>query len=232
MYPHDSSCEQIPRTNSKTTHIKNNHQTTTGPRRRRTSRRGPVIYLWQHRTIPALRLKHRSGGYGTATALPKCSIMSGCGTRIVLRGQKPLALCDCCPCFGSLFPPLAALTFAASSIICAFGLAAAAPHSPYRHAVSALRIMRYCPRLFNAKSGCVCRNRRYFRLFRYTLAQRRNFPSFRSCIRINSSIIHKYSKSMHKYWIQHFAARWLPAPPEIVHFSSLHFTVFPDILTP
>ena len=81
----------------------------------------------------ALRLKHRSGGCGTASALPKCSIMSGCGTRIVLRGQKPLALCDRCPCFGSLFPPLAALTFAASSIICAFGLAAAAPRSPYRH---------------------------------------------------------------------------------------------------
>ena len=59
--------------------------------------------------------------------------MSGCGTRIVLRGQKPLALCDRCPCFGSLLPPLAALTFAASSIICAFGLAAAAPRSPYRH---------------------------------------------------------------------------------------------------
>ncbi|MGB5001265.1 MAG: hypothetical protein WBO61_00360 [Gemmiger qucibialis] len=59
--------------------------------------------------------------------------MSGCGTCIVLRGQKPLALCDRCPCFGSLFPPLAALTFAASSIICAFGLAAAAPRSPYRH---------------------------------------------------------------------------------------------------
>jgi hypothetical protein len=37
---------------------------------------------------------------------------------------------------------------------------------------------------------------------------------------------------MYKYRIQHFAARWLPAPPEIVHFSSLHFTVFPDILTP
>uniref|UniRef100_UPI003FEEDBF7 hypothetical protein n=2 Tax=Gemmiger formicilis TaxID=745368 RepID=UPI003FEEDBF7 len=49
------------------------------------------------------------------------------------RGQKPLALCDRCPCFGSLYPPLAALTFAASSIICAFGLAAAAPRSPYRH---------------------------------------------------------------------------------------------------
>ncbi|MFR4665490.1 MAG: hypothetical protein ACLT8A_01325 [Subdoligranulum sp.] len=59
--------------------------------------------------------------------------MSGCGTRIVLRGQKPLALCDRCPCFSSLFPPLAALTFAASSIICAFGLASAAPRSPYRH---------------------------------------------------------------------------------------------------
>ena len=42
----------------------------------------------QHRTIPALRLKHRSGGCGTASALPKCSIMSGCGTRIVLRGAK------------------------------------------------------------------------------------------------------------------------------------------------
>ena len=89
--------------------------------------------LGQHRTIPTLRLKHRSGGCGTASALPKCSIMSGCGTRIVLRGQKPLALCDRCPCFGSLFPPLAALTFAASSIICAFGLATAAPRSPYRH---------------------------------------------------------------------------------------------------
>ena len=89
--------------------------------------------LRQHRIISALRLKHRSGGCGTASALPKCSIMSGCGTRIVLRGQKPLALCDRCPCFGSLFPPLAALTFAASSIICAFGLASAAPRSPYRH---------------------------------------------------------------------------------------------------
>ena len=95
---------------------------------------GPVCFDFrQHRTIPALRLKHRFGGCGTASALPKCSIMSGCGTRIVLRGQKPLALCDRCPCFGSLFPPLAALTFAASSIICAFGLASAVPRSPYRH---------------------------------------------------------------------------------------------------
>ena len=30
--------------------------------------------LRQHRTIPALRLKHRSGGCGTASASPKCSI--------------------------------------------------------------------------------------------------------------------------------------------------------------
>ena len=46
---------------------------------------GNEKHLGQHRTIPALRLKHRSGGCGTASALPKCSIMSGCGTRIVLR---------------------------------------------------------------------------------------------------------------------------------------------------
>ena len=36
---------------------------------------GAVPFLFrQHRTIPALRLKHRSGGCGTASALPKCSI--------------------------------------------------------------------------------------------------------------------------------------------------------------
>jgi hypothetical protein len=34
-----------------------------------------IIIHWQHRTIPALRLKHRSGGCGTASALPKCSII-------------------------------------------------------------------------------------------------------------------------------------------------------------
>ena len=36
--------------------------------------RRPLQALWQHRIIPALRLKHRSGGCGTASALPKCSI--------------------------------------------------------------------------------------------------------------------------------------------------------------
>ena len=107
----------------------------------------------QHRTIPALRLKHRSGSCGTASALPKCSIMSGCGTRIVLRGQKPLALCDRCPCFGSLFPPLAALTFAASSIICAFGLAVAAPRSPYRHLELCGVAFTFCSIIPGGKQG-------------------------------------------------------------------------------
>ena len=134
-----------------------------------------VKSLGQHRTIPALRLKHRSGGCGTASALPKCSIMSGCGTRIVLRGQKPLALCDRCPCFGSLHPPLAALTFAASSIICAFGLASAAPCSPYRHLELcgiALGIHKGFLRLFALKS-CLClRNIRHFLCFQIHLRQK------------------------------------------------------------
>ena len=134
--------------------------------------------LRQHRIIPALRLKHRSGGCGTASALPKCSIMSGCGTRIVLRGQKPLALCDRCPCFGSLFPPLAALTFAASSIICAFGLAAVAPRSPYRHlelcgiALKDLEIHKGFLRLFALHPACVCEISVIFFVFRYTLRRR------------------------------------------------------------
>ena len=34
-----------------------------------------AFLLRQHRTIPALRLKHHSGGCGTASALPKCSII-------------------------------------------------------------------------------------------------------------------------------------------------------------
>uniref|UniRef100_UPI004025E31E hypothetical protein n=1 Tax=Gemmiger formicilis TaxID=745368 RepID=UPI004025E31E len=70
-------------------------------------------------------------------------------------GQKPLALCDRCPCFGSLYPPLAALTFAASSIICAFGLAAAAPRSPYRHlelcGIALIIICRTAKQLYNLR---------------------------------------------------------------------------------
>ena len=38
-----------------------------------------------------------------------------------------------CPCFGSLYPPLAALTFAAQRIICAFCLAACTSRSLHRH---------------------------------------------------------------------------------------------------
>ena len=127
------------------------------------SLRACSIAIRQHRIIPALRLKHRSGGCGTASALPKCSIMSGCGTRIVLREQKPLALCDRCPCFGSLHPPLAALTFAAQSIICAFGLAAAAPRSPNRHlelcgiAINQKYGITPCPRAApQGRCGCRC----------------------------------------------------------------------------
>ena len=123
-------CRQVGQEDSKT---KNKPAKKTMKIRREPKMQYILLFFGQHRTIPALRLKHRSGSCGTTSALPKCSIMSGCGTRIVLRGQKPLALCDRCPCFGSLFPPLAVLTFAASSIICAFGLAAAAPRSPYRH---------------------------------------------------------------------------------------------------
>ena len=56
--------------------------------------RGVLMFFisGQHRTIPALRLRHRSGGCGTASALPKCSIMSGC--RVLLHrasGAKALA---------------------------------------------------------------------------------------------------------------------------------------------
>ena len=82
--------------------------------------------LGQHRTIPALRLKHRSDGCGTASALPKCSIMSGCGTRIVLRFAVSATggahLCSI-QYYLRFWPS-----------ICRTSLA-----------VSALRIMRYCP---------------------------------------------------------------------------------------
>ena len=36
---------------------------------------GKEKMIRQHRIIPALRFKHRSGGCGTASALPKCSII-------------------------------------------------------------------------------------------------------------------------------------------------------------
>ena len=97
--------------------------------------------LWQHRTIPALRLKHRSGGYGTASALPKCSIMSGCGTRIVLRGQKPLALCDRCPLLRFAVSATGGAHLCSIQYYLRFWLGICRTSL----AVSALRIMRCCP---------------------------------------------------------------------------------------
>ena len=98
-----------------------------------------------------------------------------------------------------------------SSIICAFGLAAAAPRSPYRHLelcgiaiILRLRCIRKqrktdisqrqaefkakshrnslrISRLFNAKSRCVCRNRLNFRIFRYTLGLSPAYFAASSC---------------------------------------------------
>jgi len=50
---------------------------TAGVQRRRAGNGTPplLLYIGQHRTIPALRLKHRFGICGTASALPKCSII-------------------------------------------------------------------------------------------------------------------------------------------------------------
>ena len=89
-----------------------------------------VVILRQHRIIPALRLKHRSGGCGTASALPKCSIMSGCGTRIVLRFAAS-ATGGAHLCSIQYY-----LRFWLSS--CRTSLA-----------VSALRIMRYCLKMIS-----------------------------------------------------------------------------------
>ena len=103
-------------------------------RNKRKPQHSPILIfhhgsLRQHRTIPALRLKHRSGGCSTASALPKCSIMSGCGTRIVLRFAVS-ATGGAHLCSIQYY-----LRFWLS--ICHTSLA-----------VSALRIMRYCPWFF------------------------------------------------------------------------------------
>ena len=102
--------------------------------------------LRQHRTIPALRLKHRSGGCGTASVLSKCSIMSGCGTPHRASGAKaPRTL-----------RPLPLLRFAVSATggahLCSIQYYLRFWLSICRTslAVSALRIMRYC--LYNFTS--------------------------------------------------------------------------------
>ena len=54
--------------------------------------------LWQHRTIHALRLKHRSGGYGTASALPKCSIRHPVLSAAPRSPYRHLELCGIALC--------------------------------------------------------------------------------------------------------------------------------------
>ena len=107
-------------------------------------------FLGQHHTIPALRLKHRSGSCGTASALPKCSIMSGCGTRIVLRGQKPLALCDRCPLLRFAVSATGGAHLCSIQYYLRFWLGICRTSL----AVSALRIMRYCPIIRDSNIGC------------------------------------------------------------------------------
>ena len=106
---------------------------------------GNEKHLRQHRTIPALRLKHRSDGCGTASALPKCSIMSGCGTPHRASGAKaPRAL-----------RPLPLLRFAVSATggahLCSIQYYLRFWLSSCRTslAVSAFRIMRYCRKMIS-----------------------------------------------------------------------------------
>ena len=94
--------------------------------------------LWQHRTIPALRPKHRSGGYGTASALPK-------GLRYPHRASGAKA--------PRTLRPLPLLRFAVSATggahLCSIQYYLRFWLSSCRTslAVSALRIMRYCLRI-------------------------------------------------------------------------------------
>ena len=100
---------------------------------------GPQAYLQsltlirnlrKHRTIPALR--HRSWQLRHGICVAKMSIISGCGTPHRASGAKAPALCDrAAPASVRCFRHWRA--HLASSIICAFGLASAAPRSPYRH---------------------------------------------------------------------------------------------------
>ncbi len=101
----------------------------------------PTQGLRQHRTIPALRLKHRSGSCGTASALPKCSIMSGCGTRIVLRGKAPRTLRPL-PLLRSAVSATGGAHLCSIQYYLRFWLSICRTSL----AVSALRIMRYCPK--------------------------------------------------------------------------------------
>ena len=99
------------------------------------------IFLWQHRTIPALRLKHRSGSCGTASALPK--MLDNVGLRYPHRASGAKA--------PPTLRPLPLLRFAVSATggahLCSiqFYLRFWLGICRTSLAVSALRIMRYCP---------------------------------------------------------------------------------------
>ena len=128
----------------------------------------------QHRTIPALRLKHRSGSCGTASALPKCSIRLQYYLRFWLG-------------------------------ICRTSLA-----------VSALRIMRYCPELFEHRD-----NRRLYRLHRWHVClrqrHRRHQPRRFLLVRLPAGakqVAQKYDNQ-----------KQLPPPRGCFWFIKSHFAV-------
>ncbi|MDY5643442.1 MAG: hypothetical protein SPH45_00860 [Gemmiger qucibialis] len=66
--------------------------------------------------------------------------MSGCGTRIVLRGQKPLALCDRCPLLRFAVSATGGAHLCSIQYYLRFWLSICRTSL----AVSALRMMRYC----------------------------------------------------------------------------------------
>ena len=74
-------------------------------------------YLGQHRTIHALRLKRRSGGSPRQEPPQAAVALRSASLRLGVRH----GIC------------VAKMLDKTSSIICAFGLAPAAPRSPYRH---------------------------------------------------------------------------------------------------
>ena len=76
-----------------------------------------IAALRQHRTIPALRLKHRSGGSPRQEPPQAAVALRSASLRLGVRH----GIC------------VAKMLDKTSSIICAFGLASAAPRSPYRH---------------------------------------------------------------------------------------------------
>ena len=71
-----------------------------------------ILSLRQHRIIPALRLKHRSGGCGTASALQKCSIihkvlsallLSSCRASLAVSALRIVRCClESCLCLWNI----------------------------------------------------------------------------------------------------------------------------------